>query len=142
MTDIVGDEERALRWIAPVPEQWRGDPPGPTSAVLRQRERSVWIRERLPGDPDTVLHRPPRERHGRIGFDVGMARSILRPDGTPHFDVELDPAGALSPWDDLADAHANLTGSRSHGALRRLLQAALEDPRNVERAPVLPLRLP
>lgn len=138
MTDLVGDEERALRWIAPVPEQWHGDPPRPTTAVLRQRERSVWIRDRLPGDPEALLHVPPRERHGRIGLDVGAVRSILRPDGTPHFDVELDPTGALPPWDDLADAHANLTGSRSHGPLRRLLQVVLDDPdRNIERAPVL-----
>ena len=37
MTDAVGDDERALRWIAPVAAQWQGDPPRPTTAVFRQR---------------------------------------------------------------------------------------------------------
>lgn len=138
MTDAVGDDERALRWIAPVAAQWQGDPPRPTTAVFRQKERSVWIRERLPGDPDDLLHRPPRHSHGPIGLGVGAVRAILKPDGSRHFDVEIDTAGALPPWDHLSEAHANLTGSASHGALKRLLQAVMEDAdRNIERRPVL-----
>ena len=121
-----------------MPDQWQGNPPRPTTAVLRQSERSVWIRERLPSKPDLVLHRPPKQNHGRIGLDVGIIRSILKPDGSPHFDVKINADGALPPWDDLKDAHADLLGSRSYGALKKLLNAVLDNrDQNIERAPVL-----
>ena len=138
MTDAVGDDERALRWIAPVADQWQGDPPRPTTAVFRQKVRSVWIKERLPGDPDSLLHQHPMHRHGRIGLDVGAVRAILKTDGSRHFDVEIDAAGALPPWEHLSEAHANLTGSASYGALKMLLRAVMEGAdRNIERRPVL-----
>lgn len=106
--------------------------------MFRQKERSVWIKERLPGDPDDLLHRTPRHRHGRIGIDVGAVRAILKPDGSSHFDVEIDTAGARPPWEHLSEAHANLTGGASYGALKMLLRAVMKDAdRNIERQPVL-----
>lgn len=69
---------------------------------------------------------------------MGAVRAILKPDGSSYFDVEIDAAGALPPWEHLSEAHANLTGSASYGALKKLLQAVMEDAdRNIERQPLL-----
>ncbi len=92
----VEDSEHALRSVAPVPEQWHVRQNRPTSAVFKDGEgASVWIRERLPGDPDRLLHRPPKHRHGRIALPVSALRTMRRADGTSFgIDVLADPDGA------------------------------------------------
>ncbi len=131
--------EHTLRWVAPVRDQWDPHEHRPTSAVFRDRHgASVWIRERLLGDPDVLLHRSPKERHGRIALPVGALRALRRKDGTSFdLDVVLDPDGTVESFLDLQEAHAVITGLRGAASAAVIEYVVLHRGTAIEREPQL-----
>lgn len=140
------DSETALRWIPADKNQWDDTKRTTTYAVFRLPRGlcSLWIEERLPGAPDDVLHKPPRERRGRIALNVGQIRSqVITTSGTPrHLTIAMSPTEVPADLLEAKDAHANASGytggplTRAEaGALQRLVDANL--PQSIQRAPVL-----
>ena len=133
----VGDDEFALRLVHPSQWHWRKD--RPQSAAFVTANVSAWMRGRLPGNSDCLLHIPPFEKHGRVALRAGDLRQLRRKNGVNcGIDVAVVPEDATQPFEHLREAHAELL-YRSKQAVAKVIVNYVEENRDwaIERRPDL-----
>lgn len=106
------DEESAYRLLHP--DMMLGERITGAAFRWKHEQPSMWIRERLPDQNGEALHRGLFTDHGRVLIQVSeirgatyLAAGLPAPCG---FDLAMTPEFADGIFEDLAPAHATLTG--------------------------------
>ena len=108
-------------------------PPGDS----RRRGKSMFIQERLPDNDDgNCLSRGDFTGHFRARLPALDIRSVEYTDEETGqtargFDLAMNPEGAKAPFEDLKDAHANLTGSTHIGAAVHALAERYNETKDI-----------